>query len=60
MMTKKHFEAIASIISANVCKIYSDSGDTSIACPSLVTALANYLQEQNPNFDRKRFLEACK
>jgi hypothetical protein len=46
-MTKKHFIALAKILKANH------------APPSLVTALADWLQTLNPNFDRERFVEAC-
>lgn len=46
-MTKMHFTAIAKILKA------------SKAPPSLVSALADYFQTLNPNFNRERFVEAC-
>lgn len=46
MFTRQHFEAIADILNANG----ADEG--------LVLDFAQFLAGQNPNFDRRRFLEA--
>jgi len=47
-MTRKHFQLIADVL--------RDSG----AAADLVFAMADALATTNPNFDRDRFLEACK
>lgn len=47
-MTRKHFKAIAEIISSQP--------DVSI---TLAEELASYFKSDNPNFDRDRFLTAC-
>lgn len=55
-MTKKHFEAIATLLSqwrashkyTLPVEVYGD----------LITQLADYLQTQNPHFDRIKFLIA--
>ena len=46
-MTKKHFIALAAILKSQS------------APPSLVSAIADWLAQINPNFDRERFVEAC-
>ena len=48
-MTKKHYEAIASIVKLNF------DGTQ----PVLARDLADYFEQDNPKFDRARFLEAC-
>jgi hypothetical protein len=49
MLTRKHFEAVASILNDNQDEV-SDV---------LVDQFANYFAESNPNFDRSRFLLRC-
>ena len=46
-MTKKHFKAIAEII-----KYSEDKQD-------IMIKLANYFAQENPRFDRERFVDAC-
>jgi hypothetical protein len=50
-MTKKHYEAIASIIEyyAHDTTVYN----------ALANRLADYFAQDNPKFDRQRFLKAC-
>ena len=48
MLTRKHFEAVASILNANQDEISHD----------LVEQFANYFAESNPNFDQGRFFFA--
>jgi len=48
-MRKKHYEAIASIVKLNF------DGTQ----PVLARDLADYFEQDNPKFDRARFLEAC-
>lgn len=62
MLSKKHYEAIAVIIekyksgvsgpvvSADVFQIFADN---------LCQDLADYFKQDNPRFDRERFLKAC-
>ena len=47
-MTKQHFTAIAAILKANNAE------------RTLAYELANYFATTNPNFNRERFLEACR
>lgn len=61
-MSKKHYIKLAKIISkATKMKI-----DTSylkvdlINKENFINDLVKYLKEENPKFDEKRFLEACK
>jgi hypothetical protein len=63
-LTKKHFKAIAEMIEKRTGRvIYKAFGDEvydgyHIAC-ELIYDLADYFQEQNPNFNRDKFLKAC-
>ena len=57
-MTKKHYKAIAEILSARLyATISPDETDTVSA---IVRDLADYFHHENINFDRKRFYEAVK
>lgn len=51
-MTRKHFEAIASIIDSQRV-----AGQAAVW--NLTIALADYFQRENPRFDRNAFLTAC-
>lgn len=62
-MTKKDFEAIARILSAHtgrndLAEPLFDSGWIS-AAREVSLELAHYMGQDNPNFDRARFLKAC-
>jgi len=50
-MSKKHFEAIAKILKQNLA--YNDDND-------LISAFCDYFGQENPNFDRERFIKATK
>jgi hypothetical protein len=57
-MTKKHFEAIAEILR----KAQERESDVSAAVhviDRIADDFAAYCSEQNDNFDRVRFLDAC-
>ena len=62
MMTRKQFEAVAALIADK-----KDFGNGTIDYDAgmermrLLVAedLADYFADENPNFDRKRFLTAC-
>lgn len=53
-MTRKHFEALASAIKANG-SLYGYTA----ALDDLAKHLAHICAQDNPNFNRKRFLAAC-
>lgn len=53
-MTKKHFEAIAAILS-EVHDDYRHDG----AVDAMASRMADYFKSQNPRFDRDQFLAAC-
>ncbi len=59
-MTKKHFEAVAAAIEAQLTE-GRDEWERGLNAGILRTAqgLAKYYAEQNPRFDRQRFLAAC-
>lgn len=57
MMTWKDFKAIAGIIQ-NSRDIYA--GDKFLIKDVLISDMADYLTATNPNFDRERFIAACK
>jgi len=53
MLSKKYYEMIAEII--------NDSYDSNInVYNNLINNLCNKLEQDNPNFDRERFINACK
>jgi len=61
-MTKKHFTALANMLRDRMGHNYStiefDNGyNTAIA--HIASDMADYFAEENPNFDRDRFLTAC-
>jgi hypothetical protein len=51
-MTRKDYKLIAEVIAVNMFDSYEGKVD-------LVDNLANKLEQDNPRFDRARFLEAC-
>lgn len=53
MSTKKDYEAIAKVIREQS----NEEGD--INRDNLVGELSDYFEEDNPNFDRDLFYEAC-
>jgi predicted metal-dependent hydrolase len=55
-MTKKHFKAIAEIISI-VRKEYTDNERRGVIA-DISIKLADYFENENPNFDRVRFFTA--
>ena len=54
MFTKQHYEAIAAIIRG------STRPDGSIDGVSLEAGLISFFKNDNPLFDRERFLAACR
>ena len=53
MFMRKHYKTIAEIIDS------SHTGDGLLSRMWLVNRLADYFAEDNPLFDRQRFLDAC-
>lgn len=59
-MTKKDYELIASEINK---EFYTWRRPSVIECKGInatISAVANALEKDNPRFDRKKFIEACK
>ena len=61
MMARKDYEAIARILkAAEALPPGSTLWPMAQAITYIVEELANYMEYDNPNFQRTRFLEACK
>ena len=60
-MTRKHYVAIARILSARLEAAQSSSSTRAAAVSIELIALdmADYFASENPQFDRERFLHAC-
>lgn len=58
-MTKKHFEMLAQLIKEHSAEVYSKENSPARAMHTLAEKLANKLTQENPRFDRSRFLRAC-
>ena len=56
-LTRKHFRGIAQIIKTRLGNITDVAMQYGIEMMS--DDLADYFEEQNPQFDRVRFLKAC-
>lgn len=54
-LTRKHFQRIAGILRRETYHVVIRTD----AVKQIAEQLADYFAEENPNFDRKRFLEAC-
>lgn len=55
-MTRKHYKAIAKALKQHASRIGETSPETNFV--ALIHDLADTLQADNPNFDRKRFYAA--
>lgn len=53
-MTRKHFEVIAESIKKDYI-----ASNYSVTVASVAIGLANVFRDQNPRFDRTKFLRAC-
>jgi hypothetical protein len=56
-MTRKDYQAIAVIISSLADKYQFDDGRHVVS--EVASDLADMMAEDNPRFDRQRFLDAC-
>jgi len=52
-MSRKHFQALADIVAE-----YAEGGE-GVGVERLAHDLATFCREQNPHFDRDRFMRAC-
>ena len=60
MFTKKHYEAIAGILAENLqTEYYGYTGYASGLADSLCNEFADYFGQDNPLFDKDRFLKVC-
>lgn len=65
-LTRKHFEQIAFEIKAEVTSLEQNplttpqaASGAKVALRNVATNLCTFFREENPNFDRERFLKAC-
>lgn len=59
MLTRKHYEAIAEILSEHKDDSQYSTVIDERRVESISLSLADYFEKDNPRFDRDRFLEAC-
>ena len=57
MFTRKHYKAIAEIISERTIVLGTAKGE--IEKRTFVSDLAGYFQQDNPQFSQQKFLVAC-
>ena len=57
-MTRKDYVLIAQTLS-DLMKDFNNCGDDSVSLSLVAEELADTLANDNPRFDRARFLEAC-
>lgn len=60
MMSRKHYKAIAEAIACEVERNGGEQNDTLVSLMSVAGSLAKVMSEDNPRFDRNKFLVACK
>ena len=58
MITKKDYNKISEIISKTETKPFDDNDDV-VFKNDLVKELADYFEQDNPNFHRGKFIHAC-
>ena len=59
MLSKKHYKAIAEIVGSLTVPRFDYPHDPILYRGELVRHLAAYCFEDNPRFDRERFITAC-
>lgn len=60
MFTRKHYKAIAKITDSKTCvQILSDNPFDYLLKNQVIDALADMFEEDNPRFDRDKFIKAC-
>lgn len=58
-MTKKHFQAVAEKIAKRAADARQLNDDAYLSVRCVALDLADVFEEQNPRFDRGKFLKAC-
>ena len=58
MTSKKHYVAVAKELDY-LRQVFGDNEDSLLAVRSIAVGLANIYQDENPRFDRERFMQAC-
>ena len=60
MLTRKDYEALSKMVSNELIGNCGTIYKSEIAGPEpFIYALADYLERDNPNFNRDRFMDAC-
>ena len=61
MLTRKHYKAIAEIIKTqrDLATVFAGKQFAIQRISDIVDGLADYFAQDNPRFDRARFLAAC-
>lgn len=64
MFTRQHYKAIAEIVKRNTTRIHIEDVtqiSNGLPClhPNTIGDMADYFAQDNPHFDRQKFLEAC-
>jgi hypothetical protein len=61
MMTKRHFNGLAAAIAAET-RWHDSDKDSAVrdALGKVAREIADFCAGENPNFDRRRFLAACR
>ncbi len=64
MFTRKHYKAVAEIIRRNQTRLRTAdvvNCNNGLPClhPDVVAGLADYFAQDDPRFDREKFLAAC-
>lgn len=60
MLSRRHYKEIAKIVYGNTCvQIHREHAGYYILKETFIRQLADYLQADNPNFDREKFYLAC-
>lgn len=57
-LTKQHFEKIANIIN-RTSHLNEIEEERTTDTNDLISFISDYFKSENPNFDEKRFIEAC-
>lgn len=58
-MTRKDFQLVADVI-ARLSADFNNGGEDTVSLSLVAEEMADALATTNPNFDRERFLKACK
>lgn len=59
MLTRKHYKAIAGTIYEQTLDVCKDGSESILVKSELVKALSDVFADDNPNFNRDKFKDAC-